>query len=219
MLPYRDHNRSSTFPIVTVVFIAINALVFLYELMLMASGQIDVFFRNWAIIPYNLTHVPLASWYTVFTAMFMHGGWAHLLGNMLYLWIFGDNIEDKLGKPAFIIFYFICGIGATFAQVVIDPNSTIPNIGASGAIAGVLGAYLVMFPRARVDTLVMSRSFGRVVTIPALYVLGFWFVLQLFSGFGSLGVQTGGGVAYFAHIGGFVAGMALLGLYRLFGGE
>jgi len=220
MIPYRDHNPSRRMPVVTVVLIALNTLVWLYEVLLMGSGELDTFIYAWAIIPRNLVTAPgLASLITVFTAMFMHGSWMHLIGNMLYLWIFGDNIEDALGKPLFILFYLASGVAATVAQVAIDPFSTVPNLGASGAIAGVLGAYLVLYPRAQVDTLVpVGLGFMRVITIPALYVLGFWFVLQFFSGVGTLGVQTGGGVAYFAHIGGFVAGAALVGIARLLGG-
>jgi membrane associated rhomboid family serine protease len=144
--------------------------------------------------------------------MFMHAGWVHLGGNMLYLWIFGDNVEDHFGHVKFLIFYLVCGLAATFAQLAINPESTIPNLGASGAIAGVLGAYLLLFPQARIK--VLQRQ--RVVQVPALIVIGLWFVLQLFSGIGSIAATTAdtGGVAYMAHIGGFVAGFVLTFLFR-----
>jgi membrane associated rhomboid family serine protease len=215
MIPFRDHNRSSTFPVLTVALIAVNVIVWLYEFMLDMSGQLEPFIMGFAFIPNNLWSVPLWWVVTIFTAMFMHGSWAHIIGNMMYLWIFGDNVEDRLGKPLFLLFYFGGGIAATLAQMAVDPFSTIPNLGASGAIAGVLGGYLLLFPQARVDTLVVNR----IVALPALYVLGFWFIMQLFSGVGSLGVQTGGGVAYFAHIGGFVAGAAMMWLYKALFGE
>jgi membrane associated rhomboid family serine protease len=214
MLPLRDANPASRFPIVTIVLIVINFLFFFYELSLIAAGTFDQAIIQMALIPNEMTHsLSPAVVVDLFRAMFLHGGWMHLLGNMLYLWLFGDNIEDILGPVRFIIFYFAAGIAATLAQVAIDPNSDIPLIGASGAIAGVLGAYLVRFPRARVLTLLFLGYFIRLVEIRALWVLGFWFILQLFSGALSIGVQTGGGVAYFAHIGGFVAGMAMVWIF------
>ncbi|HOA23821.1 MAG: rhomboid family intramembrane serine protease [Aggregatilineales bacterium] len=221
MIPLRDHNRSGIFPIVTVGLILINVLVFLYELTLMASGQIDAFLDQFAFIPAQLLSNPAGEWYTVITAMFLHGGWLHLLGNMLYLWIFGDNMEATLGKPLFILFYLAAGIVATFAQALVNPNSVVPNLGASGAIAGVLGGYLVFFPNARVDTAVPMFYFIRIVPLSAIIVLGFWFLLEIIRGVFSLGAisEMSGGVAYFAHIGGFVAGLAMAFLYRSFSGQ
>jgi membrane associated rhomboid family serine protease len=190
--------------VVTYALIAINVLFFFVEL---SAG--DAFIERWSVVPQRLLANPVGDFITVFTAMFMHGGWMHLLSNMLYLWIFGDNVEDRLGHTKFIIFYLLCGIAATFAQVLVNPNSTIPNLGASGAIAGVLGAYLLMFPRGSVRVL-MGRA---IIPMPALIVIGFWALLQIVSGIGSIATtaQTAdtGGVAYMAHVGGFVAGLIL----------
>lgn len=217
MLPFRDHNPSGRFPFVTVGLIAINVLVFLFQLLLDANGLLNAFFLTWAVVPADITQNPnLQEYLTLFTAMFMHGGFAHIGGNMLYLWIFGDNVEDTLGHFGYLGFYLICGLVATFAQIIFDPLSPIPNLGASGAIAGVLGAYLLLFPRARVDALV----FRFVTTVPAFIVLGFWFVIQLFYGVASIGqTSTGGGVAYWAHAGGFAAGAILIGIYAVFNGR
>ncbi|MGE5463693.1 MAG: rhomboid family intramembrane serine protease, partial [Syntrophothermus sp.] len=193
-----------TTPVVTYALIAINVLFFLVEL---TAG--DAFINRWSVVPRQLLANPAAEFITIFTAMFMHAGWLHLGGNMLYLWIFGDNVEDRLGHAKFLIFYLLCGIAATFAQVLVNPTSNVPNLGASGAIAGVLGAYLMMFPGGRVSVM-MGRG---IIPMPALVVIGFWFLLQLFSSFGA--ANNTGGVAYMAHVGGFVAGL-VLGV--LFGG-
>ncbi len=204
MFPIGDDNsaRRST-PVVTVALIIINVLVFFLELQ---RGQ--GFITEWAFIPARFSEGPSSDWVTLFSAMFMHGGWLHLGGNMLYLWIFGDNVEDRFGPVRYLLFYLAAGLAATFAQYAVNPASAIPNVGASGAIAGVLGAYLLMFPKARVDVL-----FGRqVVAMPAFIVLGLWVALQLVSGVGSIAdtAQTEqGGVAYMAHVGGFVAGLVL----------
>jgi len=204
MLPIGDDDSARrTTPVVTYALIVINVLFFLVEL---SAG--DAFIQRWSVVPGRLLANPVADFITIFTAMFMHGGWMHLLGNMLYLWIFGDNVEDRLGHARYLIFYLLCGIAATFAQVFVDPNSNIPNLGASGAIAGVLGAYLLMFPRGSVRVL-MGRG---IIPMPALIVIGFWAVLQFLSGFGAIAAteQTeGGGVAYMAHVGGFIAGLIL----------
>ena len=208
MIPLRDTNPTQSTPIVTIVLIALNVLVFLGELALQAQGQFNQFIMSWGVIPAELTSQFLREWPTLFSAMFMHGGWAHLLGNMLYLWIFGDNIEDRLGSGRFLLFYIVAGLAATTLQVAINPGSQVPNIGASGAIAGVLGGYLILFPRTQILTLV----FRFVTRVPAVIVLGFWFVYQFILGVTSLGqldAQTGG-VAFFAHVGGFVAGMVLI---------
>jgi len=208
MIPLRDANPSRRTPVVTIALIVINVLVYLYQWTLSGSDQLGAFFDTWAIIPAQLTGSFSTEFFTIFTAMFMHGSWLHLGGNMLYLWIFGDNIEDQLGATRYILYYLVGGLAATAAQVIVDPNSPIPNVGASGAIAAVLGGYLVLYPQARVTTLV----FRFITQVPAYVVLGFWFVLQLFQGLGSLGTvaSQSGGVAFFAHIGGFVAGMILI---------
>lgn len=213
MIPLRDDTPSRRFPIITVTLIVINTLVFLYQQYLAATGQLDGFIYQAALIPSEVTRFssPLVV-ADFFSSMFMHGDWLHLIGNMVYLWVFGDNIEDTLGTILYIVFYLGCGVAASLAHILIDPFSTIPTLGASGAIAGVLGAYLILFPRARVQTLVFLFRFIRIVSISALWLLGFWFVLQLLPGILSIGSQ-GGGIAYFAHIGGFIAGAVVMWLY------
>ena len=203
-----DDSAERTVPIVTYGLIALNVLFFLVEL----SGG-DPFIERWSVVPRRLIQNPGADFITVFTSMFMHGGWLHLGGNMLYLWIFGDNVEDRFGHAKFLLFYLLCGIAATFAQVAFSAGSTVPNLGASGAIAGVLAAYIILFPRGQVKVL-MGRG---VVPMPALVVIGLWIVLQFVSGVGSItqSAETGG-VAYMAHIGGFVAGLILT---FIFGGR
>ena len=208
MMPIGDDNsgRRST-PVVTYALIALNILVFGLEYLL---G--DAFIVEWAFVPARFVQNPIWESTTIFSAMFMHAGLMHLAGNMLYLWIFGDNVEDNFGSIKFLVFYLLSGIGATMLQFVFNPASNIPNLGASGAIAGVLGAYLVMFPGRRINVLL-----GRFITqMNALIVIGFWFVLQLFSGLGSLdpGAADTGGVAYMAHIGGFIAGLLLSFIFR-----
>jgi membrane associated rhomboid family serine protease len=207
MLPIGDDNSSRrTVPLVTYALLALNILFFFIEL----SGG-DAFIEKWAFVPSRFLANPFGDLLTLFTAMFMHAGWLHLGGNMLYLWIFGDNVEDRFGHIKFIIFYLICGIAATVAQLAFNTGSDVPNLGASGAIAGVLGAYILLFPKGSVRVLQGSR----VVQVPALIVIGIWIVLQFFSGIGSIvsTVQTGG-VAYMAHIGGFVVGFLLTFLFR-----
>jgi membrane associated rhomboid family serine protease len=205
MLPIGDDDSTRrTVPVVTFILIALNAIVFLLEL---SSGE--AFIKRWAFVPTRFLANPVGEFVTIFTSMFMHAGWLHLAGNMLYLWIFGDNVEDRLGHGLYTIFYILCGIAATFAQLVFVTQSSVPNVGASGAIAGVLGAYLLMFPRRRVNVLV-----GRaVVAMSAVAVIGFWIIIQVFSSIGEITASSqtgsGGGVAYMAHIGGFVAGMLL----------
>ena len=204
MIPIGDDNSARRLtPVVTYVLIALNVLVFFLEL----SGG-NAFIERWAFVPSRFLADPVGDFPTLFTSMFMHISWVHLLGNMLYLWIFGDNVEDRLGHATFTIFYILCGLAATFAQLAVSIGSSVPNLGASGAIAGVLGAYLLMFPRGRVNVL-MGRA---IVPMPTLVVLGFWIILQIFSSVGSFTTSeqtSGGGVAYMAHIGGFVAGMLL----------
>jgi membrane associated rhomboid family serine protease len=207
MLPIGDDNTGRRIvPLVTYALAVLNVLFFLVEL-----GGGDAFIMKWAFVPSRFLADPIGDFPTLFTSMFMHAGLLHLGSNMLYLWIFGDNVEDRFGHAKFLVFYLLCGLGATFAQLAFSMGSNIPNLGASGAIAGVLGAYLVMFPQGRVS--VMQGQ--RVIPMPALIVIGFWFVLQLFSGIGSLAdTADTGGVAYMAHIGGFVAGFVLTFLFR-----
>ena len=202
MFPIGDDNSARrTVPIVTYALIVINVIFFLVEL----SGG-DAFIQKWAFVPSRFLANPAGDFLTIFTSMFMHGGWLHLGGNMLYLWIFGDNVEDRFGHLKFIIFYLVCGVAAMAAQTAFSIGSNVPNLGASGAIAGVLGAYLVMFPKGKVNVL-MGRG---VIPMSALIVIGFWIVLQLFSSIGSIaGADQTGGVAYMAHVGGFIAGVAL----------
>jgi membrane associated rhomboid family serine protease len=201
-----DDSARRTVPLVTYALIALNVLFFLVEL-----GGGDAFIMKWAFVPNRFVANPGADILTIFTSMFMHAGWVHLGGNMLYLWIFGDNVEDRFGHTKFIIFYLLCGLAATFAQMAFNIGSTVPNLGASGAIAGVLGAYILMFPQGKVRVLQGQR----VIQVSALIVIGFWIVLQLFSGIGSIANTTDtGGVAYMAHIGGFIAGFVLTFLFR-----
>jgi len=223
VLPLRDHNPGRTIPLVTWSLIAINILVFLYQLSLQAGSEEALyrFVRVMGVVPYEITRGvdipppnPVSIYFSLFTSMFIHGGWVHLLGNMWYLFLFGNNVEDSMGSVRFLIFYLICGLAAAGAQIATAWTSRIPLIGASGAIAGVLGAYLVLFPRAQVDTLVFLGYFVRLVQIPALYVLGFWIVIQFFSGLASLSMPAVGGVAWFAHIGGFLAGLVLVYFFR-----
>ncbi len=207
MMPIGDDNTGRrSFPVVTIGLIALNVLVFLLE---MSAG--DAFVIQWSFVPTRFLANPAGEFITIFTSMFMHAGTLHIFGNMLYLYIFGDNVEDNFGPVKYLIFYLLSGIAATFAQLFFSLNSDIPNLGASGAIAGVLGAYLVMFPRGRINVLM-----GRIVTkTSALVAIGLWFLLQLFSGVGSIGATADtGGVAYMAHIGGFIAGLLLSYIFR-----
>ena len=211
MLPLTDHNPRRITPFVNYVLIAVNILMFLWELSL--GPQLERALFSVAFIPARFWapgyFIPDAI--TMFVSMFLHGGLLHIGSNMLYLWVFGDNIEDRLGHFRYLLFYLLCGVLATIAHAVSAPSSTVPAIGASGAIAGVLGAYLVLFPHARVTTLIPIFVFVTVRELPAILLLGLWFVLQFFSGVGSLGMpDDAGGVAYFAHIGGFVFGMLLI---------
>jgi membrane associated rhomboid family serine protease len=213
MIPLRDENPRRTFPIVNYLLIAGNVLGFLWELSL--GQRLDEQIMSVAFIParFWLPGYWTADLLTIVVSMFLHGSLMHIGSNMLYLWIFGDNVEDRLGHGKYLVFYFLCGFGATFAHAIFSPASRLPAIGASGAIAGVLGAYLLLWPHARVLTLIPIIFFITVRELPAVLILGLWFVLQFFSGIGSLGIpdaQDVGGVAYFAHIGGFVSGMILI---------
>ncbi len=220
MIPIGDSTRRRTTPYVNVGIIIACVLVFLYELSL---STIDVgrFFQDWGVVP-----VQLVDWLespsvveepsTVVTSMFIHGGWLHLIGNMLFLWVFGDNVEDAMGHGRYLVFYLLAGLAATTLQVFIDQESLIPMVGASGAIAGVLGAYLVLYPRATVSVVIPWLWFFGAFPVPAAFLIVFWFLLQLLSGFASLGAASGvtEGIAFWAHVGGFVAGVVLVWVFR-----
>jgi membrane associated rhomboid family serine protease len=216
MIPLKDKNPTRLFPYVNLALIAANILVFLYEVS--QGPELSLIFDRFAVIPVNVVTAlsgrgifvqPLQA---LFTSMFLHGGWLHLGGNMLYLWVFGDNIEDKLGHLRYLVFYLIAGVFASAAYIYFDPHSSIPSVGASGAISGVLGAYILLFPKARIVTLIPIFIFLQFAELPAFIVIGLWFILQFFNGLASLGYQTAqsGGIAWWAHVGGFVAGMLLV---------
>ena len=219
MIPLRDENPSGTPPIVTIAFIVACVVVFLWQLSFGAQGGERIVYALGVVpavllgqgqLPPDLSLV--SPWMTIFTSMFMHGGWMHLIGNMLYLWIFGDNVEDAMGHGRFVVFYLLCGVAAVLAQALPDPSSTVPMIGASGAISGVLGAYLLLYPHARVLVVIPFGFYFHPMRIPAGLVLVLWFGLQLLS---SAMAQPGqGGVAFRAHIGGFVAGMILIPIFK-----
>jgi rhomboid family protein len=226
VIPLRDANPTRRVAVVTIAFIVACFVAFAYELSLLASGAdaLDAFIGRWGVVPAALTHAWDKGRFlstetaTLFTSQFLHGGWLHILGNMLYLWIFGNNVEDRLGRLRFVAFYLGGGAIAALAQIAIAPESDVPTIGASGAIAAVLGAYLVLYPRARITSLVFLGFFYQLIDVPALVVLAFWFVLQLIDGIASLGVTGAtGGVAFFAHIGGFLFGVAVGVLVRALG--
>jgi membrane associated rhomboid family serine protease len=207
MIPLRDTVQSSRFPVVTVAIICVNAFVFLIELNLGSLGLEQLFF-SWGIVPLRFTHPRLeANYFTLLSSMFLHGGWMHIIGNMWSLWIFGDNVEDRMGRAGFLCFYLLSGLAAGAVHIMTNPYSRVPTVGASGAIAGVMGAYLLLFPHSTVVTLVPIFFFMQVIEIPAVLFLGFWFITQLFSGTLSLAAGTqAGGVAWWAHIGGFAVG-------------
>ncbi len=206
MFPIRDTQRSYSTPVVTILLIVTNILIFLYQF------SLDPYTQNHLVAMYGLTPARFHA-IDMLTSMFLHGGWMHVLGNMWFLWVFGDNIEDILGHAKYLIFYLACGLAAAATHVAFNADSRLPTVGASGAIAGVMGAYLIKFPRNRIVTLIFF-GFIFFVDIPAVFMLGYWFVIQLFSGVGSVGTTyaTQGGVAWFAHVGGFVCGMILVNL-------
>lgn len=218
MLPLWDEIPTKKIPLITIILIMLNSLIYFYQVFMVHDP--NTFVYAYGLIPYEITKgvhlvsaVPSPVQLTILTSMFMHGSFIHLFGNMLYLWIFGNNVEDYLGKIRFVLFYLLSGIFAALGQVLIAPNSTVPMIGASGAIAGVLGAYLLLFPRARITTLIFFGIFIRLVKLPAILVLGLWIVFQFFSGLSELSLSKGAeGVAWFAHIGGFLAGILLIKL-------
>jgi len=208
MIPLRSSERVYSRPVVTVSLILVNVIIFLYQATL-SYGRLDQFAYTWGIVPDDLHLI------TLLTSMFLHGGWLHLLGNMLFLWVFGRNLEDLVGGGRFLAFYLLCGLAAGAVQVIANPYARVPTIGASGAIAGVMGAYLIKFPRSQIDTLVLLFIFFTRMAIPAPFYLILWFGMQFVSGLESIGDRnyTGGGVAYFAHIGGFIAGILLIRLF------
>ncbi len=217
MFPLKDDIPSSKPPVVTVLLIVVNIVIFFYQKLNPMGFEASVW--RWGLVPFELTHqaeltpeLATAPFSNVFSSMFMHGGFLHLGGNMLYLWIFGDNVEDQLGHFTFLFFYILSGVAAALSFAYLFPNSKVPLVGASGAIAGVLGAYVLRFPRARVYTLIFLGFFIQVVRIPALIVLGFWFIIQLLNAGASFTVAAASGVAWFAHVGGFVAGFILFPL-------
>jgi rhomboid family protein len=216
MIPLKDHNPTRRIPYINLLLIAANLGVFVYQFFYLPQGPAYLV-RGLGMVPHDLLDSPAAGAHallpaplTVIAAMFIHGGWLHLLGNMLYLWIFGDNVEDRLGHGRYLFFYLACGVAAALTHASIFAQSRVPCVGASGAISGVLAAYLIFFPRARVSTLFVIFVFIQVVRLPAVVLLGVWIVLQVISGMTDLSAAAGG-VAWFAHMGGFAAG-ALLGL-------
>ncbi|MFO0775617.1 MAG: rhomboid family intramembrane serine protease [Nitrospiraceae bacterium] len=220
MIPLSDDNPSHSTPFVTVSAIAACTLVFLYQASLPEQTG-EAFVYQYGAIPAAVTGraglppelAALPGYTSLFTSMFLHGGWMHLIGNMMYLWIFGNNVEDAMGHARFAVFYLLSGVLAAYSHILTDPASTVPMVGASGAISGVLGAYLLLYPHAQVLVFIPFGFLSRTAHVPAWIVLGLWFVMQVFSGGASLG-SKGGGVAFFAHIGGFVAGMALIVLFK-----
>jgi membrane associated rhomboid family serine protease len=227
VIPLRDRNPTRRTPVVTFALIGACFAVFALELSITATGgdaALETFFQRWGAVPADISAALQAGDLTgqatlgIFASMFLHGGWLHLLGNMLFLWIFGNNVEDRLGSIPYLLFYVAGGIAAALAQVLIDPRSEIPLVGASGAIAAALGAYIALFPGARILSLVFLGFFYQLLEVPAIIVLGFWFALQLVSGFAAFDAETAqGGVAFFAHIGGFAFGLVVGLLLRIAG--
>ncbi len=226
MLPLRDAIPPRRTPVITIAIVAACSAVFVYELWVLVQGGLDALnalFLDWGAVPRNVVagfksgDLLSPGVLGLVTSMFLHAGWLHLLGNMLFLWIFANRVEDRMGRLLFLVFYFVGGIAAGMAHVLVDPTSIDPAVGASGAISAVMGAFVVLYPRARIQSLVFLGFFYQLIAVPAIIVLGFWFALQLIDGFASLGATTelGGGVAFFAHIGGFVAGMLLALPFRL----
>lgn len=213
MIPLRDHNPSNTVPFVTLALIIANIYVFWQEI---TTPRLRSFIMEYALVPANVNFTDLETLEPFFTSMFLHGGWLHLISNMWFLWIFGNNVEDRLGKIRYLFFYIITGLAAGVSQYAVNPSGIIPMLGASGAVAGVLGAYLLFFPRHRIDTLIPFFFWLEIVSLPAIIMIGIWFLTQILAGFESLSIQTAsaGGVAFFAHIGGFLAGLILASLYR-----
>jgi membrane associated rhomboid family serine protease len=213
MIPLRDHNPSKSTPLITYFIILLNVFVFLYMLTL-SESQLQDFIYSYSVIPADI--VKGINLHTLLTSLFLHAGLGHIFGNMIFLHVFGDNIEDKLGKIKFLFFYLACGLAAAYAQIAAGPASTIPNLGASGAIAGVMGGYILLFPHAKVDVLFIWGFFIKIFQLPAYTMLGYWMIYQVVLGVVSIPGMGEGGVAYFAHIGGFAAGLMLIGLWKKF---
>jgi len=211
MIPLRDSNRSRHFPVMNWIIIGINVLVFIFELGL-SGGELERFINSFALVPSRLESQPVTYAVTIFSSMFMHAGWFHILSNIWILFIFGDNVEDRMGPLSYLTFYLLGGVAAALLQTYVGTGSSVPVLGASGAIAGVLGAYILLFPSARVVTLVPIIFLITVIEVPALIFIGFWFVTQLFSGLASIGAVAG--VAWWAHIGGFLVGLILSPIFR-----
>jgi len=217
LIPIRDINPTERFPVVTVLLIGMNSVVFLYEALLDTQTE-ELFVASFALVPAKLfahnggTGGTAYAGLTMVTSMFLHGGLFHLAGNMLYLWIFGNNVEDAMGRMRFVVFYLLCGLIAAYSHALANAASLIPMIGASGAVSGVLGAYLLLYPRAKVVTLMALGFYIRTVEVPAMFVLGFWFVIQFLNAF--LHTGAGGGVAWYAHVGGFISGILMIGLFK-----
>ena len=209
MIPLRDIIPSRTPPYLTVTIIALNAVAWVYELML-PTHELTPFLQQFGVVPASFSAPTLVS------SMFLHGSWSHVLGNMWYLWIFGDNVEDRMGHGRFLVFYLLCGFIAALGQLAMDPQSTLPTIGASGAIAGVMGAYIVLYPHSRVLTLIPLIIFWEIIEIPAIFLLGFWFLMQLFSAgaIATTASTSGGGIAFMAHVAGFIAGLMGVFVFR-----
>jgi membrane associated rhomboid family serine protease len=218
MIPLTDNIKNRTFPLVNLLLIAANIAAFVYELSSARGEYIEQLIMSWGVVPSRLLAYPWSEWITLFTSMFLHGGWSHIIGNMVYLWVFGDNVEDRLGHFRYLVFYLLTGIAAAVTQVYFHPHSRIPMVGASGAIAGVMGAFFILYPGAKVMTLVPIWIFLRVVEVPGVFFLGFWFVIQYIQGLGSISHHTvagdAGSVAWWAHAGGFLAGIVLVFVLR-----
>jgi membrane associated rhomboid family serine protease len=210
MIPLRDVIPSRTTPVMTITLIMLNVMVFIYQLSL--GEDVNNFVLYFGLIPAAF------SWVAVFTSMFVHGGFLHVAGNMLYLWIFGDNVEDRMGHGRFLVFYLLCGTAAALVQTILNPDSVVPMVGASGAIAGVMGAYFVLYPRSRIVTLLPFFIFFQVIEVPAIFFLGIWFVMQFLSGVGSIATTVGrepaGGIAFWAHVAGFLVGISAVVVFR-----
>jgi len=222
MIPLRDRNPTRRTPVVNIGIIVANIAAFLFQLS--RGSEVDQLYFQFGVVPHDVvtsfnSFQFATAFLPLFTAIFLHGGWLHLGGNMLYLWIFGDNVEDQLGRVRYLVFYLLCGLAASALHIFVEPGSEVPTVGASGAISGVLAAYLLMFPKARVVTVIPVFLFLQVAELPALIVLGFWFVIQFFAGIISLNADSAGagGIAWWAHIGGFVAGLALVIPFRRWG--
>ena len=218
MFPIRDNIKARHFPFVNYLLIGINLAVFFWEAQLASHGRLDVFLQSWSLVPADFFADPVMHVPTIFTAMFLHGGWVHVLGNMWFLHVFGDNVEDNLGSLSYLVFYLLVGAGAAAVQLVSNPQSVLPMIGASGAIAGVLGAYFVLYPKAKVLTFFIFIFFIRFIEIPAFFYLGIWFLMQAVNGVGSISAIATrgdtGGVAWWAHAGGFASGFILIPFFK-----